>query len=149
LFQFDLDVAPTRETNFKFIDLFAGIGGIRLAFEGIGGECVFTSEWDAYAQKTYMANFQDSHPINGDITKIDASDIPDHDVLLAGFPCQPFSIAGVSKKNALGRMHGFSDETQGTLFLILPESLQKNLQKLSCLRTLKIFSRTIRGELLM
>lgn len=103
-------------SDFKFIDLFAGIGGIRLAFESIGGECVFTSEWDAYAQKTYHANFPSGHTLDGDITKINASAIPDHDVLLGGFPCQPFSIAGVSKKNALGRAHGFEDETQGTLF---------------------------------
>ena len=102
--------------DFTFIDLFAGIGGIRLGFEAYGGRCVFTSEWDAYAQKTYRANFGDKHAIEGDITKVDASDIPDHDVLLAGFPCQPFSIAGVSKKNALGRPHGFECTTQGTLF---------------------------------
>jgi DNA (cytosine-5)-methyltransferase 1 len=102
---------------FKFIDLFAGIGGIRMAFEAHGGRCVFTSEWNPWAQKTYLANFPDSaHAMAGDITKVDEHDIPDHDVLLAGFPCQPFSIAGVSKKNALGRAHGFADETQGTLF---------------------------------
>lgn len=103
--------------DFTFIDLFAGIGGLRRGFESIGGKCVFTSEWDKYSQKTYRANFpDDKHEINGDITKIAASDIPAHDVLLAGFPCQPFSIAGVSKKNALGRAHGFADATQGTLF---------------------------------
>lgn len=103
--------------DFRFIDLFAGIGGIRMAFEAHGGRCVFTSEWNPYAQKTYMANFPESaHTLVGDITKVDERDIPDHDVLLAGFPCQPFSIAGVSKKNSLGRAHGFADETQGTLF---------------------------------
>jgi DNA (cytosine-5)-methyltransferase 1 len=103
--------------DFRFIDLFAGIGGIRMAFEAQGGRCVFTSEWNPWAQKTYLANFADSaHTLSGDITKVDVGDIPDHDVLLAGFPCQPFSIAGVSKKNALGRAHGFDDETQGTLF---------------------------------
>lgn len=103
--------------DFRFIDLFAGIGGIRMAFEAHGGRCVFTSEWNAYAQKTYLANFPESaHALAGDITKVDEHDVPDHDVLLAGFPCQPFSIAGVSKKNALGRAHGFADETQGTLF---------------------------------
>lgn len=102
--------------DFTFIDLFAGIGGLRQAFESINGQCVFTSEWDTYAQRTYQTNFPDGHPINGDITKVSADDIPDHDVLVAGFPCQPFSIAGVSKKNALGRAHGFLDETQGTLF---------------------------------
>ncbi len=102
--------------DFKFIDLFAGIGGIRKGFEAIGGVCVFTSELDDYAQRTYRANFHDDHHIVGDITQIHAKDIPSHDVLLAGFPCQPFSIAGVSKKNALGRKHGFEDEAQGTLF---------------------------------
>jgi len=103
--------------DFTFIDLFAGIGGLRRGFEAIGGRCVFTSEWDKYSQKTYRANFpNDDHEINGDITRVDVADIPAHDVLLAGFPCQPFSIAGVSKKNALGRAHGFADATQGTLF---------------------------------
>jgi DNA (cytosine-5)-methyltransferase 1 len=110
----DKDTAPEE---FTFIDLFAGIGGLRRGFESIGGRCVFTSEWDKYSQKTYRANFPgDDHEINGDITKVDVADIPAHDVLLAGFPCQPFSIAGVSKKNALGRAHGFQDKTQGTLF---------------------------------
>lgn len=107
---------PTSDADFTFIDLFAGIGGIRLGFEAAGGRCVFTSEWDSYAQKTYAENFGAGHPIHGDITKIDEDDIPDHDVLLAGFPCQPFSLAGVSKKNALGRPHGFECTTQGTLF---------------------------------
>ncbi|MFN3931857.1 MAG: DNA (cytosine-5-)-methyltransferase [Brevundimonas sp.] len=114
LIRSDKDSAPG---DFTFIDLFAGIGGLRRGFESIGGRCVFTSEWDKYSQKTYRANFpDDDHEINGDITKIEAGDIPAHDVLLAGFPCQPFSIAGVSKKNALGRAHGFEDKTQGTLF---------------------------------
>lgn len=102
--------------NFKFIDLFAGIGGLRIGFERAGGNCVFTSEWDRFSNQTYRANFSDDHEIYGDITMIDAEDIPAHDVLLAGFPCQPFSLAGVSKKNSLGRAHGFADETQGTLF---------------------------------
>lgn len=102
---------------FTFIDLFAGIGGLRRGFEPLGGKCIFTSEWNPYAQKTYRANFpDDEHEIKGDITKIEPEDIPSHDVLLAGFPCQPFSIAGVSKKNALNRPHGFACETQGTLF---------------------------------
>ena len=110
---------PPRSPSqlFDFIDLFAGIGGLRRGFESIGGRCVFTSEWDKYSQATYKANFpNDLHEIAGDITKIDACDIPSHDVLLAGFPCQPFSIAGVSKKNALNRPHGFACDTQGTLF---------------------------------
>lgn len=106
-----------HEAAFTFVDLFAGIGGIRAGFEAQGGRCVFTSEWNPYAKKTYLANFPEStHTFAGDITQVEARDIPDHDVLLAGFPCQPFSIAGVSKKNALGRKHGFADETQGTLF---------------------------------
>ncbi len=103
---------------FTFVDLFAGIGGLRKGFESIGGRCVFTSEWDKYSQKTYAQNFPDNHPIAGDIRPYSAkpSLIPGHNVLLAGFPCQPFSLAGVSKKNSLGRPHGFLCDTQGTLF---------------------------------
>lgn len=97
-----------------FIDLFAGIGGTRLAFERAGGKCVFSSEWDRFACETYEANFGDVPA--GDITKIDAAHIPDHDVMVAGFPCQPFSIAGVTKHTALGNEHGFKHKTQGTLF---------------------------------
>ena len=99
---------------FSFIDLFAGIGGLRLGIEAAGGRCVFSSEWDRYCQKTYKAWFGEIP--HGDITGITPAEIPDHDVLVAGFPCQPFSIAGVSKKNALGRPHGFKDATQGNLF---------------------------------
>ena len=102
--------------KFTFIDLFAGIGGIRLGFESIGGECIFTSEWNEWSKKTYQANFGDDHPFIGDIVPFEEDDVPEHDVLLAGFPCQPFSIAGVSKKNSLGRPHGFECTTQGTLF---------------------------------
>lgn len=107
-----------RPVSFRFIDLFAGIGGLRIGFHGIGGHCVFTSEWDGNAQKTYALNFRDNHPLAGDIREYaeEPERIPEHDVLLAGFPCQPFSIAGVSKKNALGRPHGFLCDTQGTLF---------------------------------
>jgi DNA (cytosine-5)-methyltransferase 1 len=112
--KWDIPFPPLANPKFKFIDLFAGIGGIRLAFQNVGGKCVFTSEWDTYSKKTYEANFGEV-PF-GDITKISEKEIPDHDILLGGFPCQPFSIAGVSKKNALGRAHGFLDETQGTLF---------------------------------
>lgn len=107
-------VNPKITERFQFIDLFAGIGGIRIAFEWAGGTCVFSSEWDKFAQKTYEANFGDV-PL-GDIRQVDVVDIPDFDILCAGFPCQPFSIAGVSKKNSLNRPHGFEDETQGTLF---------------------------------
>lgn len=105
-----------RRKKFKFIDLFAGIGGIRLGFEAHGGECVFTSEWNDFSKKTYLENYGEDHPFIGDIVPFSAEDVPDHDVLLGGFPCQPFSIAGVSKKNSLGRPHGFECTTQGTLF---------------------------------
>lgn len=106
----------TTSPKFTFIDLFAGIGGMRLGFESIGGKCIFTSEWNKFSRQTYQANFPCDHDIVGDITKIAVENIPSHDVLLAGFPCQPFSIAGVSKKNSLGKPHGFECETQGTLF---------------------------------
>jgi DNA (cytosine-5)-methyltransferase 1 len=112
--QWDVPFPMPEIPRFKFIDLFAGIGGIRLAYQNLGGKCVFTSEIDNFAKKTYEANFGEV-PF-GDITKINENHIPDHDLLVAGFPCQPFSIAGVSKKNALGKKHGFLDETQGTLF---------------------------------
>ncbi len=112
--------ADSSDSNdgFRFIDLFAGIGGLRIGFQGIGGHCVFTSEWDKHSQETYRRNFRDNHPMHGDIREFSGSpeSIPEHDVLLAGFPCQPFSIAGVSKKNSLGRPHGFLCDTQGTLF---------------------------------
>ncbi len=106
----------SSNSSFSFIDLFAGIGGIRLGFESIGGQCVFTSEWNNWSKKTYLENFGEKHPFIGDIVPYPAEDIPDHDVLLAGFPCQPFSVAGVTKKNALGRPHGFECTMQGTLF---------------------------------
>jgi DNA (cytosine-5)-methyltransferase 1 len=109
-----LPFPEVRNPKFTFIDLFAGIGGIRLAYQNLGGKCVFTSEWDKYSKLTYEANFGEFP--HGDITQINEESIPDHDILLGGFPCQPFSIAGVSKKNALGKLHGFEDETQGTLF---------------------------------
>jgi DNA (cytosine-5)-methyltransferase 1 len=107
-----------HKNEFTFIDLFAGIGGIRAGFQRAGGACVFSSEWNAWAVKTYAANYGDGHAVNQDITTIRSpkDEIPTHDVLLAGFPCQPFSIAGVSKKNSLGRPHGFECLTQGTLF---------------------------------
>ena len=100
--------------KFTFIDLFAGIGGLRQAFESSGGKCLFSSEWNKFSQQTYEANFGEVP--HGDITEIDEKEIPDHDILVGGFPCQPFSIAGVVSKNHLGREHGFKDKTQGTLF---------------------------------
>ena len=104
----------TKKEIFTFIDLFAGIGGLRQAFESSGGKCLFSSEWNKFSQQTYEANFGDIP--RGDITQIDEKEIPDHDILVGGFPCQPFSIAGISSKNYLGREHGFKDKTQGTLF---------------------------------
>lgn len=125
--------------KFTFIDLFAGIGGIRTPFEKLGGRCVFTSEWDEYARKTYAANFHDGpgHVFAGDITQVDEEDVPDHDVLLGGFPCQPFSIAGVSKKNALGRPHGFADMTQGTLFFDVARIINAKRPKAFLLENVK------------
>lgn len=124
---------PVRETpppEFTFIDLFAGIGGTRLGFQQAGGRCLFTSEYDRFCVQTYRANFRPDHKVADDIREITRSDeiirstIPAHDILVAGFPCQPFSIAGVSKKNALGRAHGFECETQGTLFFEICKILQ-------------------------
>lgn len=130
---------PSTPGKFTFIDLFAGIGGIRTAFEKEGGRCVFTSEWDPYACKTYSANFHDGlgHVFADDITKVHEDDVPDHDVLLAGFPCQPFSIAGVSKKNALGRAHGFEDKTQGTLFFDVARIIKAKRPKAFLLENVK------------
>jgi DNA (cytosine-5)-methyltransferase 1 len=146
-------------SDFTFIDLFAGVGGIRQGFESIGGQCVFTSEWDKYSQKTYRTNFPDSHPVVGDITKVDTDLIPNHDVLLAGFPCQPFSLAGVSKKNSLGRAHGFECNTQGTLFFDVERIIQakrpkafllenvKNLTSHDKGRTFKVITHTLEEKL--
>ncbi|WP_424992252.1 DNA (cytosine-5-)-methyltransferase [Oceaniradius stylonematis] len=130
--------------RFRFIDLFAGIGGLRIGFEGIGGKCVFTSEWDRYAAETYHRNFEEDpeHVFAGDIREYTENEvaldrIPRHDVLLAGFPCQPFSIAGVSKKNALGRPHGFMDATQGTLFFDLARIIQHHRPQAFLLENVK------------
>jgi DNA (cytosine-5)-methyltransferase 1 len=108
--------AAPADSKFTFIDLFAGIGGIRKGFEAWSGKCLFTSEWNPWAKQTYLENYPGTETFIGDIVPYPTDDIPTHDVLLAGFPCQPFSIAGVSKKNALGRPHGFECTTQGTLF---------------------------------
>lgn len=121
---------------FRFIDLFAGIGGLRRGFDE-WGECVFTSEWDKYSQKTYLANYECEHEVAGDITKVAVESIPAHDLLLAGFPCQPFSIAGVSKKNALNRPHGFLDETQGTLFFNVAKIIQYHRPRAFLLENVK------------
>jgi DNA (cytosine-5)-methyltransferase 1 len=134
-FKYDVPFPPTSKPKFKFIDLFAGIGGIRLAYQNLGGKCVFSSEWNNFAKKTYEANFGEV-PF-GDITQISEKSIPDHDILLGGFPCQPFSIAGVSKKNALGRKHGFLDETQGTLFFDIARIIEHKKPKAFMLENVK------------
>ncbi len=108
--------ARMKSSRFRFIDLFAGIGGFRMAMEAAGGRCVFTSEINRFCQETYAANFDLESPIRGDIRDVHEDEIPEFDVLVAGFPCQPFSIAGVSKKRALGQPEGFACDTQGTLF---------------------------------
>ena len=143
-------------SEFTFIDLFAGISGTRIAFENTGGKCVFSREIDRFARQTYEANFpDDTEPPQGDITGIQNSDIPDHHVLVAGFPCQPFSLAGVSKHNALGREHGFKHPTQGTMFFEIQRILEdkkpsafllenvKNLKGHDKGRTLKIIIDTL------
>jgi DNA (cytosine-5)-methyltransferase 1 len=104
------------KNRFSFIDLFCGIGGMRLGFEEAGCDCKFSCDWNAYARKTYAANFVDLRPIAEDIHDVEGADLGVYDILVGGFPCQPFSISGVSKKNSLGRPHGFEDKTQGTLF---------------------------------
>lgn len=128
---------PDGSRAFTFIDLFAGIGGLRRGFEPLGGQCIFTSEWDKYSQLTYRANHDCDHEVAGDITKVPAADIPAHDLLLAGFPCQPFSIAGVSKKNALNRPHGFLDEAQGTLFFNVAQIIAHHRPKAFLLENVK------------
>ena len=133
-------VSPGRRSvrkgkTLRFIDLFAGIGGFRLAFEKFGGRCVFSSEWDKFAQESYRANFGERP--QGDIAAIEARDIPDFDVLCAGFPCQPFSLAGVSKKNSLGRKHGFLDESQGTLFFEIARILKEKRPRAFLLENVK------------
>lgn len=144
--------------DFTFIDLFAGIGGIRTAFDAAGGRCVLTSEWNRFSEKTYVANHGVDHSFIGDITDL-SHNIPLHDVLLAGFPCQPFSIAGVSKKNSLNRPHGFSDPTQGTLFFEIKRILKqhrpsafllenvKNLRSHDSGNTFRVIMNTLQHEL--
>ena len=132
---------------------------MRRAFESAGGECVFTAEWNSMSLRTYLANHGGGHPVAGDITKVPASLVPDHDVLVAGFPCQPFSVAGVSKKNSMGRPHGFADETQGTLFFDVARIIDekrpaafllenvKNLLSHDRGRTFDIIRKTLEDEL--
>jgi DNA (cytosine-5)-methyltransferase 1 len=133
--KFDVPFPPPKNPKYTFIDLFAGIGGMRIAHQNAGGKCVFSSEWDKFAKITYEANFGEV-PF-GDITKINEKFIPNHDVLVAGFPCQPFSIAGVSKKNSLGKKHGFLDETQGTLFFDIARIIKEKRPKAFMLENVK------------
>ena len=121
--------------EYTFIDLFAGIGGLRLAFESTGARCVYSNEWNKFSQITYKANFNETP--DGDLTKVKVSDIPNHDILVGGFPCQPFSIAGVSKKNSLGRATGFEDKTQGTLFFNICKILKEKRPKAFMLENVK------------
>lgn len=132
----DLSLAPRINHNFKFIDLFAGIGGIRLAAQRNGGVCVFSSEFDTYAQKTYKLNHGD-FPF-GDITAIDEKSIPNHDLLLAGFPCQPFSYAG--------KCEGFEDQTRGTLFFDVLRILEEKKPKFALLENVKGFKSHDNGK---
>lgn len=125
----------SNKPPFTFIDLFAGIGGTRIAFEKAGGKCIFTSEWDKHSQLTYFANFGELP--HGDIQSIDENNIPDHDILLAGFPCQPFSIAGVSKNKSLGRKHGFEHRKQGNLFFDIARILLAKKPKAILLENVK------------
>lgn len=141
-----------RPEGFRFIDLFAGVGGIRVPFEEIGGRCVFTAEWDRFSRETYKANFPepaDSEHICAEDVRPWAAEpekIPAHDVLLAGFPCQPFSIAGVSKKNALGRPHGFMCDTQGTLFYDLAKIIDHHRPPAFLLENVKNLERHDGGK---
>jgi DNA (cytosine-5)-methyltransferase 1 len=137
-------MVPYGQGSFRFIDLFCGIGGFHIAFSKQGGECVFASDWDKYAQISYAAN-HGLTPI-GDITKVPVKDIPKHEVLCAGFPCQPFSIAGVSKKNSLGRKHGFEDERQGNLFFNIAEILDHHRPAAFVLENVKNLKSHDRGN---
>lgn len=128
------DCSQSKE-KFTFIDLFAGVGGMRIAYENVGGKCVYSCEWNKFSQKTYYANFGEIP--EGDITQIEESSIPDHDVLVAGFPCQPFSIAGVSKKRSMGRATGFEDKTQGTLFFDVCRIIKEKRPKAFMLENVK------------
>ena len=130
--------------TFTFIDLFAGIGGMRIAYEQAGGHCVYSNEWNKYSRQTYFANFGEQP--DDDITEVEENSIPDHDVLVAGFPCQPFSIAGVSKKQSLGRATGFEDKTQGTLFFDICRILKAKRPKAFMLENVKNLKSHDRGR---
>jgi hypothetical protein len=128
----------------RFIDLFCGIGGFRIAFERAGGRCVFSSDYDKFSQQTYEANFGEKP--HGDIHGIAVADIPAHEILCGGFPCQPFSLAGVSKKLSLGRKHGFQDEKQGNLFFSLADIIDFHRPAAFVLENLKHLVRHDKGR---
>lgn len=132
------------KSRLTFIDLFAGIGGFRLAFEKLNCQCVFSSEWNKFSRQTYFLNFGDRP--RGDITEIPSIEIPDHDILLGGFPCQPFSIAGVSKHRSLGIEHGFKHPTQGTLFFEIVRILQEKKPRAFLLENVKNLQSHDRGK---
>ena len=138
------DPSVHSKEQYTFIDLFAGIGGMHIAYDSAGARCVYSNEWNKYSQQTYYANF--GIQPDGDITKIAAEDIPDHDILVAGFPCQPFSIAGVSKKQSLGRATGFEDKTQGTLFFDVCRILKAKRPKAFMLENVKNLCSHDRGR---
>ena len=149
----------SSKSSFRMIDLFAGIGGTRLGMESIGGQCVWTSEWDRFSRKTYATNFPSEHLVHGDIREAHEDQIPPFDLLVGGFPCQPFSIAGVSKKNSLGTPHGFECKTQGTLFFEIARIIAhhrpaafvlenvKNLLSHQKGETFKVICETLQDEL--
>src|SRR6185369_16459604 len=136
--------ANASSHKLKFIDLFCGIGGFRLAFDSVGAECVFSCDWDKHSQLTYEANFGEKP--EGDIYSIGIASIPKHDILCAGFPCQPFSIAGVSKKLSLGRKHGFEDERQGNLFFELERIIRTRRPRAFVLENVKHLTRHDKGN---
>lgn len=146
-----------NHTPLRFADIFCGIGGFRIAFQNAGCRCVFSSDWDKYSQETYEANFHERP--HGDIHAVAIADIEKFDILCAGFPCQPFSIAGVSKKQSMGRKHGFEDEKQGNLFFTLADIIDyhrppafvlenvKNLKSHDNGRTFQIIKDTLKNAL--
>ena len=138
------EVPDHAKEQYTFIDLFAGIGGMHIAYASAGARCVYSNEWNKYSQQTYYANF--GIQPDDDITKVVAEDIPDHDILVAGFPCQPFSIAGVSKKQSLGRATGFEDKTQGTLFFDVCRILKAKRPKAFMLENVKNLCSHDRGR---
>lgn len=138
------EVPAHAKEQYTFIDLFAGIGGMHIAYASAGARCVYSNEWNKYSQQTYYANF--GIQPDDDITKVMADSIPDHDILVAGFPCQPFSIAGVSKKQSLGRATGFEDKTQGTLFFDICRVLKAKRPKAFMLENVKNLCSHDRGR---